>query len=46
MIGGVGVAAMGNAIGIPATLITAIIGGAIGNRYRISRDRPLYPAES
>ncbi|ULJ72986.1 hypothetical protein [Rhizobium gallicum] len=39
--GGVGIAAMGGAVGIPAALILALVGGAIGNRYGISKDRPV-----
>ena len=41
MIGGVGIAAMGGARGVPAALILAIVFGFIGNRYGIGRDRPL-----
>lgn len=40
-IGGVGIASMGGAVGIPAAVILAAIGGMLGNRYGISRDRPL-----
>jgi len=41
MIGGVGIAAMGGAKGVSAPLILAIIGAVIGNRYGISKDRPI-----
>lgn len=41
LIGGVGIAAMGGAVGVPAALIFALIGGVFGNRYGISKDRPL-----
>ncbi|MDX0871166.1 hypothetical protein GOE00_31795 [Sinorhizobium medicae] len=41
MIGGIGVAAMGGAAGIPAALILAVVGGVVGNRYGISKDRPV-----
>lgn len=40
-IGGVGVAAMGSAVGVPAALIGGVLGGLIGNRFGISRDRPV-----
>lgn len=40
-IGGVGIAAMGTAIGVPAALIGGVLGGLIGNRFGISRDRPV-----
>lgn len=41
LIGGVGIAAMGGAAGIPAAVILAFIGGIVGNRYGISKDRPV-----
>jgi len=41
LIGGVGIAAMGGAAGVPAALILAIAGGVLGNRYGISKDRPV-----
>lgn len=41
IIGGVGIAAMGGAAGVPAAVILAIVGGMLGNRYGISRDRPV-----
>ncbi|NEH55254.1 hypothetical protein GR198_05770 [Rhizobium leguminosarum] len=41
LIGGVGVAAMGGAAGVPAALILALVGGIVGNRYGISKDRPV-----
>lgn len=39
-IGGVGIATMGGAFGIPAALILAFVGGMIGNRYGVGKDRP------
>lgn len=41
LIGGVGIAAMGGATGIPAAVVLAIVGGIVGNRYGISKDRPV-----
>ncbi len=41
VIGGVGIAAMGGATGVPAAIILALVGGVIGNRYGISKDRPI-----
>ncbi|WP_156379702.1 MULTISPECIES: hypothetical protein [unclassified Rhizobium] len=41
MIGGVGIAAMGGAAGVPAAAIFAIVGGMVGNRYGVSKDRPV-----
>ncbi|MDX1216287.1 hypothetical protein GOL99_12155 [Sinorhizobium medicae] len=41
LIGGVGIAAMGGAAGVPAAVILALVGGVIGNRYGISKDRPV-----
>lgn len=41
LIGGVGIVAMGSGVGIPAAVILAVVGGAIGNRYGISKDRPV-----
>ncbi|MBK3776188.1 hypothetical protein GAY31_18860 [Azospirillum brasilense] len=38
MIGGIGVAALGGAFGIPAAVIFAFIGGMLGNRWGIGRD--------
>jgi NADP-dependent 3-hydroxy acid dehydrogenase YdfG len=35
------VAAMGGAAGVPAALILALVGGIVGNRYGISKDRPV-----
>lgn len=40
-IGGVGIAAMGTAFGVPAALIGGVLGCLIGNRFGISRDRPV-----
>lgn len=40
-VGSVGVAAMGGAAGIPATLLLGLIGAFVGNRYGISKDRPV-----
>ncbi|WP_370035973.1 hypothetical protein [Sinorhizobium fredii] len=45
LIGGVGVAAMGGATGVPAAVILALVGGVLGNRYGISKDRPLRDQE-
>lgn len=39
-IGGVGIAALGGAIGVSAAVILAAVGGMIGNRYGIGKDRP------
>ena len=41
LIGGVGIAAMGGAKGVPAAVILALLGAFIGNRYGISKDRPV-----
>ncbi|THK37641.1 hypothetical protein EHS39_13470 [Ensifer sp. MPMI2T] len=41
IIGGIGVTAMGGAIGVPATVVLAVVGGVLGNRYGISKDRPV-----
>ncbi len=41
LIGGVGIAAMGGAAGVPAAVILALVGGIVGNRYGISKDRPV-----
>lgn len=41
LIGGVGIAAMGGAAGAPAAVILALVGGVLGNRYGISKDRPV-----
>lgn len=41
LIGGVGIVAMGGGFGIPAALILAVVGCALGNRYGISKDRPV-----
>lgn len=40
-VGGVGIAAMGGAKGVPAALVLAVVGAVIGNRYGISKDRPI-----
>ena len=40
-IGGLGVAAMGGAVGVPAAIVLAVLGAIIGNRYGISKDRPV-----
>ncbi|MBY5660417.1 hypothetical protein [Rhizobium leguminosarum] len=39
LVGGVGIAAMGGAAGVPAAVILALVGGVVGNRYGISKDR-------
>lgn len=41
VIGGVGIAAMGGAAGVPAAVILALVGAVMGNRYGISKDRPV-----
>lgn len=41
LVGGVGIAAMGGAAGVPAAVILALLGALIGNRYGISKDRPV-----
>ncbi|MBB4232657.1 hypothetical protein [Rhizobium mongolense] len=41
LVGGVGIAAMGGAAGVPAAVILALVGGIVGNRYGISKDRPI-----
>lgn len=41
-IGGVGIAAMGGAAGVPAGVVLALVGGVLGNRYGISKDRPVH----
>lgn len=41
LIGGVGIAAMGGAAGVPAAIILALVGGMVGNRYGVSKDRPI-----
>ncbi|MBC2806982.1 hypothetical protein C3Y94_028025 [Rhizobium ruizarguesonis] len=41
LVGGVGIAAMGGAAGVPAAVILALIGGMVGNRYGLSKDRPV-----
>ncbi|MGY3588527.1 uncharacterized protein YcfJ [Bradyrhizobium sp. USDA 4341] len=38
-LGGVGIAALGAAIGVSAWIITAIAGGMIGNRIGIGKDK-------
>ena len=39
VIGGVGVAAMGTAVGVPAGLALMFVGGLIGNRVGMEKDR-------
>lgn len=41
LVGGVGIAALGGAMGVPAALVLAIVGGMIGNRIGVGKDRPL-----
>ncbi|GEC34043.1 hypothetical protein N181_23270 [Sinorhizobium fredii USDA 205] len=41
LVGGVGITAMGGGTGVPAAVILAIVGGVLGNRFGISRDRPI-----
>jgi uncharacterized protein YcfJ len=38
-IGGIGVAALGIAFGAPASIILAVIGGMIGNRVGVEKDK-------
>lgn len=38
-IGGIGVAVLGSAFGVPAFVIFAIIGAMIGNRIGVEKDR-------
>ncbi|WGD55642.1 hypothetical protein QA641_18210 [Bradyrhizobium sp. CB1650] len=38
-IGGIGIAVLGSAFGVPAFVIFAIIGGMIGNRVGVEKDR-------
>lgn len=40
MVGGVGIVAMGGAVGIPAALIAGVVGGAVGNRIGVEKDIP------
>ncbi len=37
-IGGMGIAVLGLAFGLPASLISAIVGGMIGNRVGVEKD--------
>jgi hypothetical protein len=39
LIGGVGVAAMGDAVGVPAAVILALVGAMTGNRVGVEFDR-------
>lgn len=41
LVGGVGIAALGGATGVPAAVILGLVGGIVGNRYGISKDRPV-----
>jgi len=41
IVGGVGIAAMGGATGVPAAVIFAVVGGVLGNLYGISKVRPV-----
>jgi|GEM_PF-3005899 len=45
LIGGVGITALGGATGVPAAVILALVGGVLGNRYGISKDRPVRDLE-
>lgn len=38
-IGGVGVAALGTAVGVPAAAVLAVGAGLVGNRWGIAKDR-------
>ena len=40
-IGGVGVAALGGAIGVPAAIMLGLVGALVGNRYGVEKDRPV-----
>lgn len=39
LIGGIGIAAMGDDVGVPASVILALIGAIIGNRAGVELDR-------
>ncbi|PDT81806.1 hypothetical protein CO676_19745 [Sinorhizobium sp. BJ1] len=41
LVGGVGITAMGGGAGVPAAVILALVGGVLGNRFGISKDRPV-----
>lgn len=41
VIGGVGVTALGGAIGLPAIAVCSLLGAGIGNRIGVGLDRPL-----
>lgn len=41
IIGGVGIAAMGGAAGVPAAVIFGLVGAIVGNRYGVGKDRPV-----
>lgn len=38
-IGGIGIAALGTAVGLPASAVLAVGAGLVGNRWGISKDR-------
>jgi predicted lipid-binding transport protein (Tim44 family) len=38
-VGGIGIAALGTAFGAPASAILAVIGGMIGNRVGVEKDK-------
>jgi hypothetical protein len=38
-VGGVGIAAGGSAFGVPASVILALLGGMIGNRIGVEKDK-------
>ena len=39
LIGGVGIAAMGSATGLPACIVLGVLGALIGNRVGVERDK-------
>lgn len=39
--GGIGIAALGGAIGLPAIAVCGLVGAGIGNRIGVGLDRPL-----
>jgi len=41
-LGGIGVAILGGAFGLPAAVVLGIIGGMIGNRVGIEKDRAVW----
>jgi hypothetical protein len=39
VVGGIGIAAMGGAVGIPGSLVLAGVGGLLGNRLGVGQDK-------